>query len=60
MKLSGLIQKFIWNNIKLAEVVYHTEGQRNVHFLEYVYFVQIYPVFAGPVTYTIVQISYVA
>ena len=51
MKLSALIQKLTRNYIKLTEVVYHTEGPRNVHFSEHVYFVQICPVFAGPVTF---------
>ena len=50
MTLSGLILKFMQNHIKLAELVCHTQRQRNVPFSEHVLFVQICPVFAGLVT----------
>ena len=33
------------------KLFYHTKGPRTVTFSEHVYFVQIYPVFAGLVTF---------
>ena len=50
MKSLCLIQKWITKQRKLTEHEYHKHWPRNVLFSEYVYFVQICPVFAGPVT----------
>ena len=40
---------------KFTEHEYHKHRPRKVLFSEHVYFVQICPVFAGPVTYNIMQ-----
>ena len=36
MKLLGLIQNFITNNMKVTDIVYHIQGRRNVPFSEHV------------------------
>ena len=45
-----LIHKSIRKQSKFTEHEYHKHRPRNVLFSEHVYFVQICPVFAGPVT----------
>ena len=45
-----LIHKSIRKQRKLTEHEYHKHRPRKVLFSEHVYFVQICPVFAGPVT----------
>ena len=51
MKSLCLIQKSIRKQRKCTEHEYHKHRPRKVLFSEHVYFVQICPVFAGPVTY---------
>ena len=46
-----LIYKSIRKQRKFTEHEYHKHRPRKVLFSEHVYFVQICPVFAGPVTY---------
>ena len=51
MKSLCLIHRSIGKQRKLTEHEYHKHRPRKVLFSEHVYFVQICPVFAGPVTY---------
>ena len=51
MKFLCLIQKSISKERKFTEYDYHEHRPRKVLLSEHVYFVQICPVFAGPVTY---------
>ena len=51
MKSLCLIHRSIGNQRKLTEHEYDKHRPRTVLFSEHVYFVQICPVFAGPVTY---------
>ena len=50
LKLLCYIDKSIRKQIKFTECLYHKQWPRYVWFSEHVYFVQICPVFAGPVT----------
>ena len=51
-----LVHKSIRKQRKFTEHEYHKHRPRKVSFSEHVYFVQICPVFAGPVTFTVLSI----
>ena len=51
LKFSSYIYKSISKQVKFIQCVYHKQWLRKVPFSKHVYFVQICPVFAGPVTY---------
>ena len=59
MKFFCLIQKSIRKERKLTEHEYHKYRPRKVPFSEHVYFVQICPVFAGPVTYIFIILMHI-